>query len=50
MIRHVIHVQMTQIKLAQVVYKIVSILSLIRYQIPVLALVILVIIHKIIHV
>jgi len=41
---------MAQIKIAQVVYKMVSILSLILYQIPVLALVILVIMHLIIHV
>jgi len=49
-IRLVIHVQTAQIKIAQDVYKMGRILSLIRYQIPVLALVILVIMHLIIRV
>ena len=50
MIRLVIHVQTAQIKIAQVVYKMGRILTLIRNQIPVLARVILVIMHLIIHV
>jgi len=49
-IRLVIHVQTAQIKIAQVVYKMGRILTLIRYQIHVLAFVILVIIYLIIRV
>ncbi len=41
---------MVEIKTAQVVYKMARIHTLIRNQIPVLALVILVIMHLIIHV